>query len=124
METRTVQIMLVSLVQKITNLITTLDFIQSEPVSDVVKGTKYKLFFLSEDDFSKIQGRFDTRLSLSSANVDEVIMRRFPTKISMLPIRGMRMYKSVCSVCALHSRTRSMITIKNTTWWLSMRAMM
>ena len=49
-ETRTVQIMLVSLVQKITNLITTLDFIQSEPVSDVVKGTKYKLFFLSEDN--------------------------------------------------------------------------
>lgn len=49
-ETHTVQIMLVSLVQKITNLITTLDFIQSEPVSDVVKGTKYKLFFLSEDN--------------------------------------------------------------------------
>ena len=49
-KTRTVQIMLVSLVQKITNLITTLDFIQSEPVSDVVKGTKYKLFFLSEEN--------------------------------------------------------------------------
>ena len=49
-ETRTVQIMLVSLIQKITNLITTLDFIQSEPVSDVVKGTKYKLFFLSGDN--------------------------------------------------------------------------
>ena len=47
-ETRTVQIMLVSLVQKITNLITTLDFIQSEPVSDVVKGTKYKLYFMSD----------------------------------------------------------------------------
>ncbi|MDD4782194.1 MAG: BREX system P-loop protein BrxC [Syntrophaceticus sp.] len=28
------------------------------------------------DDFSKIQGRFNTRLSLSSANVDEVINRR------------------------------------------------
>ena len=49
-ETRTVQIMLVSLIQKITNLITTLDFIQSEPVSDVVKGTTYKLYFLSEDN--------------------------------------------------------------------------
>jgi hypothetical protein len=35
METRTVQIMLVSLVQKITNLITTLDFIQSDPISDI-----------------------------------------------------------------------------------------
>ncbi len=49
-ETHTVQIMLVSLIQKITNLITTLDFIQSEPISDVVKGTTYKLYFLSEDN--------------------------------------------------------------------------
>ena len=48
--TRTVQIMLVSLIQKITNLVTTLDFIQSEPVSDVVKGTTYKLYFVSEDN--------------------------------------------------------------------------
>jgi len=31
-------------------------------------------------DFSKIQGRFDTRLSLSSANVDEVIRRRILEK--------------------------------------------
>ena len=28
------------------------------------------------DDFSKIQGRFNTRLSLSSSSVDEVIQRR------------------------------------------------
>ena len=49
-DTRTVQIMLVSLIQKITNLITSLDFIQSEPVSDVVKGTTYKLYFISEDN--------------------------------------------------------------------------
>lgn len=50
METRTVQIMLVSLVQKITNLITSLDFIQSDPVSDVVKGTTFHLYFVSEDN--------------------------------------------------------------------------
>lgn len=49
-ETRTAQIALVSMVQKITNLITSLDFIQSEPVSDVVKATSYKLFFVSEDN--------------------------------------------------------------------------
>lgn len=49
-DTRTVQIMLVSMVQKITNLITTLDFIQTEPVSDVVKATNYKIFFMSEDN--------------------------------------------------------------------------
>ena len=50
MEIRPVQIMLVSMVQKITNLIATLDFIQSEPVSDVVKATSYKIFFISEDN--------------------------------------------------------------------------
>lgn len=49
-DTRTVQIMLVSIIQKITNLVTTLDFIQSEPVSDIVKGTTYKLYFQSEDN--------------------------------------------------------------------------
>lgn len=32
------------------------------------------------NDFSKIQGRFDTRLSLSSANVDEVIRKRILQK--------------------------------------------
>lgn len=34
------------------------------------------------NDFSKIQGRFKTRLSLSSANVDEVIQARLLTKTS------------------------------------------
>ena len=48
--TRPVQIMLVSLVQKITNLITSLDFIQSEPVSDVVKKADYKLYFISDNN--------------------------------------------------------------------------
>lgn len=33
------------------------------------------------NDFSKIQGRFDTRLSLSSANVDAVIRKRVLEKI-------------------------------------------
>lgn len=50
METRPAQIMLVSMVQKVTNLISSLDFIQSEPVSDVVKTTSYKIFFISEDN--------------------------------------------------------------------------
>ena len=34
----------------------------------------------SKNDFSKIQGRFDTRISLSSANVDEVIRKRILEK--------------------------------------------
>lgn len=49
-ETRTVQIALISMVQKITNLITTLDFIQNEPISDVLKGTSFKILFISEDN--------------------------------------------------------------------------
>ena len=35
---------------------------------------------LRSNDFSKIQGRFDTRVSLSSANVDEVIKKRILEK--------------------------------------------
>ncbi|GIP20670.1 BREX-1 system phosphatase PglZ type A [Paenibacillus sp. J22TS3] len=49
-ETGTVQIALISMVQKITNLITTLDFIQNEPISDVLKGTSFKILFISEDN--------------------------------------------------------------------------
>ncbi len=48
-ETKNVTIALVSMVQKITNLITTMDFIQSEPVSDTVKQTTYKMVFIDED---------------------------------------------------------------------------
>jgi uncharacterized protein (TIGR02687 family) len=47
-ETSSAQIMLVSLVHKITNLITTLDFIQTEPVSDVVKAATYKVCFIDD----------------------------------------------------------------------------
>lgn len=43
-----------------------------EAIDSVVK--------ISGDDFSKIQGRFDTRLSLSSASVDEVIKKRILEK--------------------------------------------
>ena len=49
-DTRNVQISLVSMIQKITNLITTMDFIQSDPISDFVKATTYKLYFISEDN--------------------------------------------------------------------------
>ena len=47
-ETTTAMIDLVSLLSKITNLITTLDFIQTEPISDVVKETEYRVFFVSD----------------------------------------------------------------------------
>lgn len=47
-QTKTVEIMLVSLVQKITSLVTILDFIQCDSISDVMKGTTYKLYFISD----------------------------------------------------------------------------
>ena len=50
METRPAQIALVSIVQKIMNLITTMDFIQTDAVSDTVKKTTYKMYFVSEDN--------------------------------------------------------------------------
>lgn len=49
-DTTTAQIALVSLTSKITNLITTLDFVQTEPISDVVKETTYRLYFISSDN--------------------------------------------------------------------------
>lgn len=50
METKNAGIALVSMLQKITNKIVTLDFIQSDAVSDTVKATTYRLYFLSEDN--------------------------------------------------------------------------
>lgn len=49
-ETKTVSIALISLVNKITNLTTNLDFIQSDPVSDVNKETTYKVYFVTDDN--------------------------------------------------------------------------
>ena len=50
METRPAQITLVSMVQKITNLITTMDFIQTDAVSDSIKPATYRIYFISEDN--------------------------------------------------------------------------
>lgn len=49
-EITTAELALVSLTSKITNLITTLDFVQTEPISDVVKETQYRVYFISEDN--------------------------------------------------------------------------
>lgn len=48
-ETSTAQIALVSLTSKITNLITSLDFVQTEAVSDVVKETTYRIYFVDKN---------------------------------------------------------------------------
>lgn len=49
-ETSMAVIALVSLTTKITNLLTTLDFVQTEPVSDIVKETSYRVYFISENN--------------------------------------------------------------------------
>lgn len=49
-DTKPVQIKLVSIVQKITDLIVSMDFIQSEPVNDTAKEAVYRLVFMSEDN--------------------------------------------------------------------------
>lgn len=45
-EVTTAQIALVSLTSKITNLITSLDFVQTDAISDVVKETTYRIYFV------------------------------------------------------------------------------
>ena len=49
-ETTTAQIALVSLTTKITNLITSLDFVQTDAVNDVVKETTYRIYFVGDND--------------------------------------------------------------------------
>ena len=49
-ETSLAEIALVSLTSKITNLITTLDFVQTESVSDIVKETSYRVYFISDNN--------------------------------------------------------------------------
>lgn len=49
-EIKNAEIALVSMIQKITNLFTTMEFIQSEPVSDTIKAAKYQMYFISEDN--------------------------------------------------------------------------
>ena len=45
----------------------------------------------TQNDFSKIQGRFDTRISLSGSNADEVIKKRIleKTENAVIPLKGL-----------------------------------
>ena len=49
-ETKKAPIALITPVRRVTNLVLNLEFIQSEPVSDVVKEAVYKVYFISEDN--------------------------------------------------------------------------
>ena len=90
-ETSSAEIALVSLTQDY-QLITTLDFVQTEPVSDVVKETTY--------EFTSYQKT----------------TRKFLTKISLLLIKKTRILQSVCSDCVSVSKTRSTTRLKGITW--------
>lgn len=77
-ETTTAQIALVSLANKITNLITTLDFVQTEAVSDVVKETTYRIYFVSADN-EKISNE---HLYVADKKDTETVKRVFRLKFS------------------------------------------
>lgn len=49
-EVRNAKVELVSLLNKVTNLNINLEFIQKEPISDVVKETTYKIYFVDENN--------------------------------------------------------------------------
>lgn len=50
MDTKLASIAVVSILNKITNLITAIDFMQIDPVSDTVKAANYKIYFISKDN--------------------------------------------------------------------------
>ena len=49
-ETSVAKINVISSLSKITNLITNVEFVQTEPVSDVVKETSYKIYFVDDNE--------------------------------------------------------------------------
>lgn len=73
-ETRAAQITLVSMLQKATSLITSLDFIQTEPVSDVIKETSYRIYFISEDQ-EKISNEYIVAADKKDENPSKRIFR-------------------------------------------------
>lgn len=79
-DTAAAQIALVSLTTKITNLITTLDFVQTEPVGDVVKETSYRLCFISDDNEKISNENIYVADNKSRNTTDRVFRLRFSFK--------------------------------------------
>lgn len=77
-ETTLAEIALASLTNKITNLITSLDFIQTEPVSDIVKETTYRVYFISESN-EKISNE---NICIADKKDKETINRMFRLKFN------------------------------------------
>lgn len=77
-ETTTAQIDLVSLTSKITNLITSLDFVQTEAVSDIVKETTYRIYFV-DDSGEKISNE---HLYVADKKEKDTVKRVFRLRFS------------------------------------------
>lgn len=73
-----------------------------EAIDDVVK--------VQGNDFSKIQGRFDTKLSLSSSDIDEVIKKRILDKTKEAKTSLKMIYDKEESII------RNLLTFKNATY--------
>ena len=73
-----------------------------EAIDDVVK--------VQGNDFSKIQGRFDTKLSLSSSDIDEVIKKRILDKTDEAKVSLKMIYDKEESII------RNLLTFKNATY--------
>jgi uncharacterized protein (TIGR02687 family) len=73
--THSAQIALVSVVNKITNLITHLEFIQREPVSDVVKSAEYKIYF-ETDNHEKISDEQSYMADSTETDPSKRVFRR------------------------------------------------
>lgn len=73
-----------------------------EAIDDVIK--------VQGNDFSKIQGRFDTKLSLSSSDIDEVIKKRILDKTEDSMEDLMDIYDEEASVI------KNLLTFKNATY--------
>ncbi len=79
-ETGTVQIALVSLLSKITNLITSLDFVQSDAVSDVLKETTYHICFVDSNGEKISNGHIYKADKKDSDSVKRMFRLRFSFK--------------------------------------------
>lgn len=74
----TAKIALVSLISKITNLITSLDFVQTDAVSSVVKETTYRIYFV-DDNGEKISNE---HLYVADKKDEDTVKRVFRLRFS------------------------------------------
>ena len=76
----TVQIELISITNKITNLITTLDFMQKEPISELVKETTYRIYFVTEKGEKISNEHLYVADKKNADSIDRVFKLRFNFK--------------------------------------------